>query len=231
VAPERWLEPIRATLEPLLALVLATLLTLALTLPFLPPGDDVEALLRDNPDAIPYLLAIQAAVFLLAGGLLIRHRIRPWRAERIAIGRAILAGVAAGGVALLLSTILSQLLEALGLPVEEQAWLQELFRRPDVVVRIAPWIVLVGPLAEEVFFRGYAYRFIAQRAGVPTGVVVSSLFFAAIHTNLSGFLVYLAIGAVLAWVYERTARLAAAVTGHVVVNACVLTFGVLVGRI
>jgi membrane protease YdiL (CAAX protease family) len=227
----RWLESVRASLEPLLALVLATLVTLVLTLPLLPEGVDVEALLRESPGAIPYLLAIQAAVFLLAGGLLIRYRVRSRPARPVALWRAVLAGIGAGGVALLLSTVLSHLLEAFGFPVEEQAWLQELFRRPETVLRIAPWIVLVGPLAEEVFFRGYAYRFIAERAGVPVGLVVSSLLFAAIHTNLSGFFVYLAIGAVLAGVYERTARLAAAFTGHVVVNACVLTFGVLVGRI
>jgi membrane protease YdiL (CAAX protease family) len=106
--------------------------------------------------------------------------------------------------------------------VQEQEWLDALYRDPAAVARLAPWLVLVGPVSEEVFFRGYAFRYIAQEAGVPAGLLISSALFAAIHFNVSGFLVYLGIGCTLAWVHHRTNHLLAPVAGHVVTNAVVL---------
>ena len=37
---------------------------------------------------------------------------------------------------------------------------------PEALLKLAPWIVVTMPIAEEVFFRGYLYRFVAQRAGM-----------------------------------------------------------------
>jgi membrane protease YdiL (CAAX protease family) len=229
---ERFLESLRVVVEPLLALAFATLLTFLLVAPYLPEGAaDLTAILHEDPRALRYLLGVQSIVFLACGALLARWRIRQPARPRSSPWRAVLAGVGAAVAALVASTVISLLLGALGLPVEEQAWLEQLFRNPAGVLLMAPWIVLVGPLAEEAFFRAYAYRFIAERAGIPVGTVVSSVLFAAIHRNVSGFLVYLAIGCILAWVYERTGRFAAAFVGHAALNAVVLTASVLVDRI
>jgi hypothetical protein len=126
-----------------------------------------------------------------------------------------------------LSGIVSAGLGALGIPVEEQDWLRDVLADRRTVLLLMPWIVLVGPVAEEVFFRGYAFRFIRQEAGFPTGLLVSSVLFAVIHLNVSGFLVYLVIGSVLAWVHERAASLLAPIAGHVTINAVVVLYSLL----
>lgn len=184
---------------------------------------DMERLLLRDPRVLPILMTIQAAILLLGGLFLARWRIRAVRSAR-ATGpvRAALIGLAGGVVALMLSAAVGAGLEALGLPVREQEWLEELFTDPRSLIRIAPWIILIGPVAEEVFFRGYAFRFITEHLGLPAGLIVSSVMFAAIHLNLSGFLIYLVIGCVLAWVYERTGSLVAPIVGHMTVNAVVL---------
>jgi membrane protease YdiL (CAAX protease family) len=82
--------------------------------------------------------------------------------------------------------------------------------------------VLIAPISEEVFFRLYVFRFIAAQAGYPAGLVVSSLMFALIHFNVSGLLIYLGIGCVLAWVYHRTGRIVAPIVGHATLNGIVL---------
>jgi membrane protease YdiL (CAAX protease family) len=121
-----------------------------------------------------------------------------------------------------MSLVVGLLLKLVGLPVEEQAWLVELYSDPGTLLRISPWVVLVAPVSEEVFFRFYVLRVIAVHMGFPTGIVVSSLMFAMVHLNPSGILIYFGIGCVFAWVYQRTGRLIAPIVGHMTLNAFVL---------
>ena len=192
------------------------------------PVLDVEGLLRTQSHALPLLLSIQAVIFLGSGLLLARGRIRKTPPELAAPPlRAVLLGLAAGVGAVVLSAGISGLLSLLGLPVEEQEWLTELYAEPQALLWIAPWVVLVGPVAEEVFFRGYFFRFTSQRAGLPVGLFLSSVTFAVIHWNASGFLIYVGIGCVLAWVYHHTGRIVAPIVGHVTLNAIVLAVSAL----
>ena len=128
----------------------------------------MEALLWAKPRTLPLLMSIQALVFLLAGGLLARFRVAgglPWNAA--SRPWAILLGVAAGVAAVVMSGVVGLLLKLVGLPVEEQAWLVELYSDPGTLLRISPWVVLIAPVSEEVFFRFYVFRFIAAHAGIP----------------------------------------------------------------
>ena len=181
----------------------------------------MEAML--TPRMLPLVMTIQAVVFSLAGWLLARRRLgNPLRAVPLEVWRSVLLGVGAGVAAVILSIGLGALLQLLGLPVEEQAWLEEMFKDPEAVLRLTPWIVLIVPVSEELFFRLYVFRFIARHVGFPAGLITSSLLFALIHFNSSGLLIYLGIGCILAWVYQRTGRIVAPIVGHVTLNAIVL---------
>src|SRR5205807_4010647 len=70
-------------------------------------------------------------------------------------------------------------------------------------------IGLAGPFAEEVFFRGFAYRALRERFGVGTAMVASALLFSAAHLNPVGLVPIFLIGLFLAWLYDRTVSLAA----------------------
>ena len=135
---------------------------------------------------------------------------------------SVLAGLATALVTFALSHGLAALQDRLGLPVQEQDWVLELASDPARLVRLAPFLVLVAPVAEEVFLRGYVFRFLHERAGPATAYGVSSVLFAVIHFNLSGFVIYVAIGLTLAWVYRRSGNLLAPITGHVCFNALVV---------
>lgn len=183
----------------------------------------MEALLQAEPRTLRLLMSIQALVFLLAGMLLARYRLAGELPRDAASGpRAVLLGVAAGIAAVMMSAVIGLVLKLVGLPVEEQAWLMELYSDPGRLLRISPWVVVIAPISEEVFFRFYVFRFITAHTGFFTGLVVSSLMFAMVHVNPSGILIYLVIGCVLAWVYQRTGRLIAPIVGHITLNAIVL---------
>ncbi len=192
------------------------------------PSQNFDQLIEQEPRSLFVLLTIQSSVFLLVGWLLARRRVEhACLAIRTGRGGAILVGLIGGCLALAASQLVSTILGAVGLPVQEQDWVQQILSRPDLLQRLVPWMVLIGPLAEEVFFRGYIYRRLRAEAGLATGLLISASLFALTHFNASGFLVYLTIGIVLALSYERSGRLLTPIVGHVVINVGALMAGLL----
>jgi membrane protease YdiL (CAAX protease family) len=86
-------------------------------------------------------------------------------------------------------------------------------------------IVTVGPLCEELCFRGLAFASVARFsaahgwAAVPVATVVSALLFTLIHFEPVRIGVLLTIGLVLGLLRARTGRLGASVVAHGVNNA------------
>lgn len=79
--------------------------------------------------------------------------------------------------------------------------------------------LVIAPVFEETFFRGFAYPALKQRLGAGPALVLVSAVFAAIHFHAASALplFVLAIGLTLA--YEFTGSLVAPVTMHVLFNA------------
>jgi membrane protease YdiL (CAAX protease family) len=179
-------------------------------------------------EAGPLLLSIQGLAFLVAGMVLPWFRVdrATWPQEPWRRGNPVVWGLIGGFVAFLISVLVGFVLSLLGFPVEEQEWVLDLLRDRATLLGLVPWIVVLLPLSEEVFFRGYVFRFVSQRIGLRTGAVVSALMFALVHFNPSGFFIYVGIGLVLAWVYVRSSSLVAPIIGHVIHNSIVLVIGV-----
>jgi membrane protease YdiL (CAAX protease family) len=224
-----------ACAEVLLVVAGAWCLTLLLVLPVLPRSPEGPGLVPDRESVLdlgprlPALLAIQAAVFLLVGWILSARRVTPPGPPRVAPPLAALAGVAAGIVTLVASAILGFALDRLGLPVEEQVWVRDLLGAREMLLPALPWMVLGGPLAEEVFFRRYVFRFLSENAGLAAGYVGSSVLFGAIHLNPSGLPVYVLIGLAFAWLYRRTGSLWAPVVAHATLNGAIVLVAVASG--
>jgi membrane protease YdiL (CAAX protease family) len=96
-------------------------------------------------------------------------------------------------------------------------------------------IVLIGvgvlaPIAEELYFRGLLYGWFRQRYGVIVGIVVSSLLFGMAHfDSIAVVFSSMIIGAVMAYMYQRTGSLWVAIAMHVITNttAVFLTYGLM----
>ena len=64
-------------------------------------------------------------------------------------------------------------------------------------------LVVIGPFAEELYFRGALTAALAPRAGVFTPFATGALF-AAAHLELRAFAALFILGVLLAWLYART---------------------------
>ncbi len=96
-------------------------------------------------------------------------------------------------------------------------------RRPQALQLTVLLACVVGPIAEELFFRGVLYGALRQRASRVIAIAVTAAIFALIHTNLIGFLPIFLLGYLLADVYDRTGSLASSIAVHVVHNTFLMS--------
>jgi membrane protease YdiL (CAAX protease family) len=89
--------------------------------------------------------------------------------------------------------------------------------------------VLIGPIAEEIFFRGILYGFF-RKWGVPTAILLSTLLFVLSHTQTSGSIIPVTqlIGGILfAISYEVEKNLLVPITIHCLGNLAIFTLALL----
>ena len=82
--------------------------------------------------------------------------------------------------------------------------------------------VLVAPIAEETFFRGFVFPGIGRKYGVWWGAIASAALFAGMHGSLGALFGTFVIGLVLAWVYVRTRSIWACIGCHAAYNSLAL---------
>ena len=106
--------------------------------------------------------------------------------------------------------------------VPEQEQLEELFESRAVLPLTGVATVLVAPLAEEVFFRGFIFSGLVRPFGLVGAMVISGLLFGAFHVTgletVGLVLPFGAIGVLFAWLYYRTGSLWPSVATHFLFN-------------
>lgn len=154
--------------------------------------------------------------------------------RRVGATEAVVWSAVGIAAALAGSYLLGEIMTALDFPVAEQAKIvsiTESARRGEATFELwalAISAVVFAPLAEEALFRGLLFRRLYTRAGATAAFVLSSLCFAAIHSNLAGFVIYMWLGLVFAETLRRTGRLWTAVLVHMGNNAFALSLLVFV---
>ena len=83
--------------------------------------------------------------------------------------------------------------------------------------------VVLAPLSEELFFRGFVQSSLRQATGSPwLGIIVAAAFFAAVHAEWNAKPALFFLGIVMGYNYERTGRLWPAIVIHALFNATFL---------
>ncbi len=87
-------------------------------------------------------------------------------------------------------------------------------------------VVVVAPVAEELFFRGFMLGGLVAAVGDLRAIVVSSALFAAMHASIGTFIPLFAAGVLLAWLYLRTRSIWPPIAAHSTQNAlAILSLG------
>jgi membrane protease YdiL (CAAX protease family) len=83
-------------------------------------------------------------------------------------------------------------------------------------------LVVLAPVCEEIFFRGYLYPALRNRMSKQPAMLINGLLFAAAHFEIIGFLPRLFLGYGLCFVYESRRNLSGPIAGHALYNGLIL---------
>ena len=225
VVVRRWLPPTRYRGPSIFVLLaLAIFISTAAVLPF---SADVIALTSGRGQMSQLgslvlltstqvaLLALTAIFVLLPDALHGLSLVGPSTVLR-SVGIGLGFGLVAWVGATLASALAAWLLKSVGIPPEPQAAEQALSIVDPLIA--VPAVVIVAPIAEELFFRGVAFNAWLREHGYGRALLGSSALFALIHGSLLALLPIFLLGIGLAVVYERSRSLLASIVMHATVN-------------
>ena len=90
---------------------------------------------------------------------------------------------------------------------------------PPALAITGVMVILAGPFAEEVFFRGFVLSGLTRRWGPVVGLLVSAAIFSLAHASMAIIIPIFVAGALIGWLYLRTGSLWSCVWVHGAQNA------------
>lgn len=103
-------------------------------------------------------------------------------------------------------------------------FLEEQERSPGLIVYSIVLASLIGPILEEIFFRGFCYPVLRNKIGMQWALIITSALFALIHENTFAFWPIFVLGLALGYLYEKRGSLIAPMVLHVTHNAVFLAY-------
>lgn len=217
-----------------LLLAFAILLAAAATLPF--AADAASIVLGEGEatlaGAIVIITSTQLALLAVSWAFVLRPNAVAFaepllgadrlRALRVGIGWGALAWL--GAAVVTFAVVL--FLERVGLEPDEGL-------AERAIGLMEPWLVVVAvvilaPIAEELFFRGIAFNAWLRERGRRFAYIGSAALFALIHASLVSLLPIFLLGLAFAWAYRRTRSLVAPIAMHATFNGISVAIALLV---
>lgn len=90
-------------------------------------------------------------------------------------------------------------------------------------------VAVISPVYEEIFYRGFMYRWLRTRIGMRWGIISSFIFTAAHYPTINVMPINFINGIVFAWAYERTNSIWPGVMVHGLVNGISVLLTVTLG--
>jgi membrane protease YdiL (CAAX protease family) len=91
----------------------------------------------------------------------------------------------------------------------------------DLLVLLAT-IVILAPLIEEIFFRGYLFKLFQDKLGDNPAIFLTAILFSAAHFNIYSFPPILIMGGLMGWARKRSGSIIPSLVLHMVNNMTAL---------
>jgi membrane protease YdiL (CAAX protease family) len=168
-------------------------------------------------------IPVAACMFLLVAG---KYQVPFWRAIRWNWPHSAWTPLGGGVVLFVVLTLVQNFL-----PMPKDTPFEHLFDRPRDAYLLSLIAVTLGPLMEELFFRGFMYPVIARRIGVFWGIALTALPFGLIHLPQYGWawgaaLVVCLVGVACGAVRAATKSVAASFLVHAGYNGAQMVIAV-----
>ena len=166
------------------------------------------------------LLLDLAFVGATLGVLAMISRPRAWQLG-FRRGVPLLSAVGLAFIAMLAFFIFAVSYQAIFRPENPQDIVQDLGadQSTGLLIAGALLVIVVAPLAEELFFRGFIYRVLRLRMAFWLAALANGLLFGSVHGELVILPVLAFLGFVLCWAYERSGTLLVPIALHALNNA------------
>lgn len=111
-----------------------------------------------------------------------------------------------------------------------EVFVEEDYRHPGLIYFSIFLACTIGPIIEEIFFRGFCYPAFKKKWGTKWGMVLSAAFFAGIHNSLFAFFPIFVLGLAFAYVYEKRGSLVPSIVMHILHNSIFIGYFFLLKR-
>jgi membrane protease YdiL (CAAX protease family) len=146
------------------------------------------------------------------------------------VGAGVLAALLGLAVSWLVGGVITQIVEAIrGRPIKQPEQLPSDLHGAAIVLA-AFAVIVVAPIAEELFFRGFIYQALRKWRGVMQAVLISAAVFAIAHFDPLLIAGIFPLGIVLAYLFERRGSLGATIAAHMSYNLIGFILIVVVSR-
>lgn len=163
------------------------------------------------------LLIPIAVVFMFRKAAWTELGLRPFHRNDLALGCGLLAAVY---VVVIVNNLV---MIALGVITQADV-VSDLLSELDAPILFAFVTAIAAPFTEELFFRGFLFKGFRQKYGWVRALLLSSAIFALFHGQIATLIPTFLLGALFAYLYQRTESVYPGMILHIAVNsmgACV----------
>ncbi|MEO8099936.1 MAG: type II CAAX endopeptidase family protein [Acidobacteriota bacterium] len=139
----------------------------------------------------------------------------PWGS---AARKGISAGLGLTVLSMLYTGLLQRLLGSESVP-KQLDFLQNILNNRPAVAALVLIIAVLGPICEEIFFRGVVFGSAHASGRTTAGAVISAILFALVHVSPLLIPFYATFALVMCWLYAKTKTLVAPMAAHMTMNS------------
>ncbi len=93
-----------------------------------------------------------------------------------------------------------------------------ILKDPFMLFILSIEIIFLGPISEELFFRGFIYNFLKKKLDWKSAVIITSIVFAFLHSSIWGFFIVFILSIGICYIYEKTRNIVSAIVFHSLYN-------------